>query len=72
MSFSPKSYPERFPILHSDGLNIFTEVSTLAARVAVELTRYSGSMTNIGGGEGLVDAPMGKLKGRLAWLAWRS
>lgn len=31
-----------------------------------------GSMTNIGGGEGLLDAPLGKMKGRFAWLAWRS
>lgn len=32
----------------------------------------TGAMTNIGGGEGLIDAPLGKMKGRLAWVAWRS
>ncbi|KAI5453063.1 hypothetical protein NCC49_006092 [Naganishia albida] len=33
---------------------------------------HRGAMTNIGGGEGLIDAPLGRMKGRLAWVAWRS
>lgn len=31
----------------------------------------AGSMTNIGGGQGLIQSPLGDLRGRIAWMLWR-